>query len=615
MIDKYKNKAVYFIVAILAVQLLYISCKEEEELTYITLVGNKTLDLGQSSQFSALIDATNAATSSASVKWESSNPEVAIIDQNGLVQSLTVGTTVVLAALPNGKQAAVEVTVSQPASIGIPKSIFYFVSDGYGSDTTITATLKPEQLSSALKIEWKSSDPEVVEIVKIDTLETMRKEMKSYAVFRPKKKGTALITVSNGEKRREFTINVGTVVTKIGWLLSNGQPSTPSKTFTFNLGADTLLTGYYDFLSSDAANGWKELDFQWSVEAGKENILEIVEEPTVIMGMSYIKIHAKSEGKAKIMLNVVGMNLMATCHVRDIAKIKVDSVKLTQTIARQKAGGAMLLLGAAAYPQGVVSAWPIVWSSSDPAIATVNNNGEVITKDKAGRVTITAKSGDKSASCEVTVFHMVDKVFINSTSSTTVMIGNQETWTTTCSPAYAELANIKWRSSNESVARVDDRGQVTAIGIGKASITVSGMTETETTAMKEVTSEPRTITVVPLQESAILTEADWLDMDNYCTFNSTTREFTFMINYEAAGYELTSKLADGVEYTDGTYTIGKELKDATLTWFTDNVTVGAKVTRGTVTLTKQNGKIKLELDLMMEVGDKQLTVKGVTPYF
>ena len=45
---------------------------------------------------------------------------------------------------------------------------------------------------------------------------------------------------------------------------------------------------------------------------------------------------------------------------------------------------------------------PVTWSSSDPSVATVSDQGEV-TAVRAGNCTITATAGGKSATCTVRV--------------------------------------------------------------------------------------------------------------------------------------------------------------------------------------------------------------------
>ena len=45
----------------------------------------------------------------------------------------------------------------------------------------------------------------------------------------------------------------------------------------------------------------------------------------------------------------------------------------------------------------------VTWKTSDASVATVSNG--VVTAVKAGTATITAKAGDKSASCVISVIH------------------------------------------------------------------------------------------------------------------------------------------------------------------------------------------------------------------
>jgi histidinol-phosphate/aromatic aminotransferase/cobyric acid decarboxylase-like protein len=45
----------------------------------------------------------------------------------------------------------------------------------------------------------------------------------------------------------------------------------------------------------------------------------------------------------------------------------------------------------------------VTWTSSDPSILSIDENGTATTNIKEGKVTVTAKSGDVSDTCEVTV--------------------------------------------------------------------------------------------------------------------------------------------------------------------------------------------------------------------
>lgn len=109
----------------------------------------------------------------------------------------------------------------------------------------------------------------------------------------------------------------------------------------------------------------------------------------------------------------------------------------------------------------------VTWSSSDPEVATVDENG-IVTGVKAGKATITATSkcpyADEApvATSEVEV---MDVVVINLNKNYIFFTAEGETETLTAS----EIAT--WISSDDTVATVSDAGVVTAVGNGIATIT------------------------------------------------------------------------------------------------------------------------------------------------
>lgn len=104
----------------------------------------------------------------------------------------------------------------------------------------------------------------------------------------------------------------------------------------------------------------------------------------------------------------------------------------------------------------------IEWSSSDASVASVSKGG-VVTGRKEGTATITAKAGEATATCEVTV----SKIDVT-ISQTTASIERGQTLTLTATAA--DNGAITWVSSDESVATVEN-GVVTAIKEGTATIT------------------------------------------------------------------------------------------------------------------------------------------------
>ena len=138
----------------------------------------------------------------------------------------------------------------------------------------------------------------------------------------------------------------------------------------------------------------------------------------------------------------------------------------------------------------------VVWSSSDTAVAMVGNDG-TIGAIKTGTATITAKSGDKQATCTVTVSEIavvnpdspvaVESVMLNTT-TLTIEPGKMRTLTATVTPSNAEDKIVTWSSSDEKVATVSDDGTVTAHAEGTVTITAKagGKEATCTVAVKPI---------------------------------------------------------------------------------------------------------------------------------
>ena len=123
-------------------------------------------------------------------------------------------------------------------------------------------------------------------------------------------------------------------------------------------------------------------------------------------------------------------------------------------------------------------------SSSDPAVATVNNFGKV-TGVAPGTATITATCGSVTATTKVTVISIPStETGSTSTSSNSGQVvtvdpsyvvlkpGATRTITAKATPASASQS-FTFKSGNSSIATVSPTGVVTAVGTGSTSITIS----------------------------------------------------------------------------------------------------------------------------------------------
>ena len=146
-------------------------------------------------------------------------------------------------------------------------------------------------------------------------------------------------------------------------------------------------------------------------------------------------------------------------------------------------------------PQG------IVWSSSNPAVASVSQTG-VVTGNKSGTVTITATlplSGI-SESCTIEVIgKAVTKVQLTSTS---VNVGSSKTIQMTVTPSDYDRS-FTWRSGDESIATVVD-GVVTGHSVGSTTITATAASGVSGSCTVTVLSPSSSIT---LSDTAITLEA------------------------------------------------------------------------------------------------------------
>lgn len=116
----------------------------------------------------------------------------------------------------------------------------------------------------------------------------------------------------------------------------------------------------------------------------------------------------------------------------------------------------------------------VKWSSSNETVATVDQTGKV-TPVKIGTTTITAEAGGKKATCKVTVKDSIIAVKSVSFENPflTLEIGAESTRTAKVKPDDADDKTLTYKSSNEGIAKVDQTGKVTAVAVGKATITAT----------------------------------------------------------------------------------------------------------------------------------------------
>jgi uncharacterized protein YjdB len=178
------------------------------------------------------------------------------------------------------------------------------------------------------------------------------------------------------------------------------------------------------------------------------------------------KVTALKEGTSTV--TAVAGDKSASCVVT-VAKtvVPVTSVTLDKTSVTLDKGKSMKLV-ATVNPSDATDK-TVTWSSSDVSVASVDQDGTVRAV-KGGTATITAKAGEKSATCRVTVVTPVTSVSLDR-SSLSLEVGQNTVLIATIYPEDATEKAVSWSTSDASVATVGDTGLVTALKKGSAVIT------------------------------------------------------------------------------------------------------------------------------------------------
>ena len=290
------------------------------------------------------------------------------------------------------------------------------------------------------------------------------------------KEGTATITASAGGKSATCSVKVSAKIIAVTSI------SLDKASLSIQVGdTETLTATIQPDNATDKAVVWTSSE-------------------DAIASVSNGKITAHKSGKATI--TAKSGTCSAECEVT--VSVNTESITLDKTTLSLSVGETAQLT-ATVKPDDATDK-TVTWSSSDESVAKVDN-GKVAAL-KSGKATITAKCGDKTAECAVTVTVPVSSITLDK-STLSLVIGESATLTAVVKPDDATDQNVTWTSSDESVAKVDN-GKVTAIKSGKATITAKCDGKTAvcavsvTVPVSSITLDKSTLSLV-IGESATLT--------------------------------------------------------------------------------------------------------------
>lgn len=312
-----------------------------------------------------------------------------------------------------------------------------------GESITITATITPSDATNK-QVKWSSSTPSI--LVSDGKITTSFKPGTPTTIINGRPAlghGTITAMTAEGNKKAKCQVTVyARAVSVTGIRLSETS-------LQLNKG------GSHSLKATVQPDNATEKTVQWT--SSDNSVASVDQEGTIT---------AIGGGKATITASVGGYS--ATCAVE--VDTPVTSISLDMPLLTLKKGD-FALLTATVLPDDAMDK-TVRWSSDNPAVASVDQNGKV-TAVEVGRAKITASVGDVSASCSVLCIAVPVSAVVLDKTSLSLAKGSAETLTATVSPADATDKTVRWSSDNPSVASVDQHGLVTAVNTGEATITAA----------------------------------------------------------------------------------------------------------------------------------------------
>ncbi len=384
-------------------------------------------------------DGSGNVLSGRAVTWSSATPAVATIDANGLVTAVTPGSSVMTATVDGvTATATITVTAVAVASVSITPPTASLTT---GSTVQLTATALDAagNVLTGRAVTWTSGTPAVATV-------------NSAGLVTGVAPGTAVITADVGGVTATATMTVTLVPVASVTVTPGGA--------TVTAGATVQLTA----TPRDAAG---------NVLSGRTTAWKAATTTVATVNANGL-VSAVSAGTSVITATIDGISANVTITVTNAPVI---SASVSPTSSNIVVGGTVQLTVTARDGSGnVVTGRPTVWTSGNPAVATIDVNG-LVTAVAAGSTSLTVAVEGVRATANLTVTEVPIASIALNPATATVTAGATVTLAATVLDAKGNTLTgrtLTWSSSNSAVATVSQSGVVSGVTAGSATITVSG---------------------------------------------------------------------------------------------------------------------------------------------
>lgn len=352
---------------------------------------DEIIEAGAKKAITATLKPENNTDDNQGVTWTTSDEKIAkvIVDNEdshkATIEGVAAGSAVITATAANGTKA--ECTVKVPkhiTSVTLPET----VELTRGTSTTLNVTIAPADTDDDTTVTWKSSDSDVV---KVDEKTGM-----VYAVKAGKADVTATTKAVDNATSKPFTATT-TVTVK-----ENNMTDEIGKKLAFDE-FDDLLIGQKDNANNyfNLSDLIKENNITDNINvefASSDKAVATIDNDGNVFGLK--------AGKTTITATVTAIagdgskNVYTAEGELTVKAIPLNSIAFDKVIKEMKLG-ATDTLSIIYNPQNTTDTKDVTWISSNPSVISVENGK--LTANAVGTSDITAKVGDKTVTCTITV--------------------------------------------------------------------------------------------------------------------------------------------------------------------------------------------------------------------
>ncbi len=456
-------------------------------LTSITLnPSGPTLNVGASVDIQAtghFSDGTTVTPYDSSVTWTSSAPGTASVSASGLVDGVAAGTATITAtqgAIQGSAAVTVNASSAVLTSITLDPAAGVTLNVGQTADFTATANWSNGTSTTPYdsSVTWTTNLPGVATV-------------NSAGVVTAVAAGSAILTATASGLNTTATITVSPSSPTLTSITLN-----PAAGVTLNVGQTADFTATANWSNGTSTTPY-DANVTWSTNT-----------PSVATVNSAGVVTAVGAGSATLTAAANGRSTTAAITV-NASSPTLTSITLNPISSALNIGQTVDIAATGHLSNGTTDSpydTRAIWTSSAPAVATVDSIG-VVTALSAGTATITASASGVSGTASITVNAgpTVTSISLDPASATlnigqTVDITSTVNWSNGTSTVPYD-SHLTWTSSAPSVATVNAGGVVTGVAAGAATITAS-LNGVSRTAAITVSAAAPTLTSITLNPTS-----------------------------------------------------------------------------------------------------------------